>query len=147
MNEAKDEAEVRKLMDDWANAVHARDVDAAMALHAPGVVTFDVVPPLAYEGAEEYRKSVERWFGLFAGPISFEMPEPSITVADDVAFCHGIARVSGGLKVGEADYWVRRTVCFRKIDGRWLIVHEHVSLPAEMPGGDLQGGKTAVLKP
>ncbi|NUA27677.1 hypothetical protein FCJ59_12890 [Cupriavidus basilensis] len=25
--------------------------------------------------------------------------------------------------------WVRATVCFRKIAGRWLVVHEHASMP------------------
>ena len=25
--------------------------------------------------------------------------------------------------------WVRTTVCFRKIDGTWLITHEHNSVP------------------
>ena len=47
MNKAKDEAEIRKLMDDLAKAIHARDVDAAMSLHALEVLTFDVVPPLS----------------------------------------------------------------------------------------------------
>jgi ketosteroid isomerase-like protein len=46
-----------------------------------------------------------------------------------VAFSHGLARVSGSLKIGETDYWVRRTTRFRKIDGKWLIIHEHISLP------------------
>jgi ketosteroid isomerase-like protein len=147
MNKAKDEAEIRELMDDLAKAIHARDVDAAMSLHAPEVLTFDVVPPLSYEGAEAYRKSIERWFESYAGPISFETPELSVTVADDVAFSHGLARVSGSLKIGETDYWVRRTTCFRKIDGKWLIFHEHISFPVQIPGGDLQSGKIAVLTP
>ena len=60
MNKAKDEAGIRKLMDDLAKAIHTRDVDAAMSLHAPEVLTFDVVPPLSYEGAEEYRTKVHR---------------------------------------------------------------------------------------
>ncbi|WP_441614746.1 MULTISPECIES: nuclear transport factor 2 family protein [unclassified Cupriavidus] len=25
--------------------------------------------------------------------------------------------------------WVRATLCFRKIAGRWLVVHEHASVP------------------
>ncbi|MGO4813113.1 nuclear transport factor 2 family protein [Cupriavidus sp. 2MCAB6] len=25
--------------------------------------------------------------------------------------------------------WVRATVCFRKIGGQWLVVHEHASVP------------------
>jgi len=35
------------------------------------------------------------------------------------------------------------TLCFKKIDGNWLIAHEHVSVPA-----DLASGRAALdLKP
>jgi len=27
---------------------------------------------------------------------------------------------------------VRATVCYRKIDGKWMIVHEHFSVPFDM---------------
>jgi hypothetical protein len=30
------------------------------------------------------------------------------------------------------DRWVRWTACFRRIDGVWLIVHDHVSVPANL---------------
>jgi ketosteroid isomerase-like protein len=33
----------------------------------------------------------------------------------------------------KADYWVRVTSGWRKIAGQWLITHEHVSLPINMP--------------
>jgi ketosteroid isomerase-like protein len=25
--------------------------------------------------------------------------------------------------------WLRSTVCYRKIDGRWLVTHQHSSVP------------------
>ena len=25
--------------------------------------------------------------------------------------------------------WIRVTVCYRKVEGRWVVVHEHVSIP------------------
>jgi SnoaL-like domain len=42
----------------------------------------------------------------------------------------------GLLKNGnQTDAWVRWTACFRKIDGEWLIVHDHISVPLEMKSG------------
>jgi hypothetical protein len=43
-----------------------------------------------------------------------------------------------GTKVDGAktDIWLRLTVCFRKIDGRWKITHEHESVPFYMDGSD-----------
>jgi ketosteroid isomerase-like protein len=32
-------------------------------------------------------------------------------------------------------YWVRSTTCFRKIDGRWLIAHDQVSVPLDLESG------------
>jgi ketosteroid isomerase-like protein len=33
------------------------------------------------------------------------------------------------------EVWVRWTACFRRIDGVWLIVHDHVSVPADLSRG------------
>jgi len=50
-----------------------------------------------------------------------------------VAFCHSLNRISGKRTNGEeSDVWVRATVCYRKIDGKWMIVHEHFSVPFDM---------------
>ena len=35
----------------------------------------------------------------------------------------------------EVGFWVRWTACFRKIDGNWLIVHDHVSVPTDFATG------------
>jgi ketosteroid isomerase-like protein len=41
------------------------------------------------------------------------------------------------------DMWLRYTACLRQIHGVWLIVHDHVSVPA-----DLEHGKAVTnLKP
>jgi len=42
----------------------------------------------------------------------------------------------GKLASGQvADLWVRWTACFRRIDGVWLIVRDHVSVPADLQHG------------
>jgi ketosteroid isomerase-like protein len=57
----------------------------------------------------------------------------SITVGDSVAFCHSLNRISGARTTGEeTDVWVRGTVGFRRIGGKWTLTHEHLSVPFEM---------------
>jgi len=34
-----------------------------------------------------------------------------------------------------AETWMRVTVCYRKIDGKWKSVHEHVSVPFDPRSG------------
>ena len=54
----------------------------------------------------------------------------------DLGFCSFLYRVSGTLAAGdEVDMWVRATLCCRRIDGRWLIVHDHESVPFDPAGG------------
>ena len=41
---AREDAQIRERMDAWAQALHAKDVNALMAHYAPDVVTFDLMP-------------------------------------------------------------------------------------------------------
>ena len=36
----------------------------------------------------------------------------------------------------QVDLWVRATVGYRKHEGRWTVVHEHVSVPFYMDGSE-----------
>ncbi|HVH92335.1 MAG TPA: SgcJ/EcaC family oxidoreductase, partial [Candidatus Acidoferrum sp.] len=124
----KDEAQIRQLVDNWAKALRAKDVDGLMANYAPDMLLFDLAPPLQYNGAEAYRKTWEEWLPTFQGPVGFDRREVSITAGDDVAFCHCLNRITGKRTDGtEPDVWVRATICYRKIDGKWMVTHEHVS--------------------
>jgi uncharacterized protein (TIGR02246 family) len=134
-NKVIDEAEIRQLIDNWAKALRAKDIDGLMSNYAPEMVLFDLAPPLQYKGAEAYRKSWEEWLPTFQGPVGYEIRDLSITTGDDVACCHSLNRISGTRTNGEkTDTWVRATVCYRKIDGTWMVTHEHVSVPFYMDG-------------
>jgi hypothetical protein len=41
-----DEAQVRAVIDGWAKAIGAKDIDAVMSHYAADIVTFDLAPPL-----------------------------------------------------------------------------------------------------
>ena len=135
-----DEAEIKRVIEGGVEAVRARDIDGVMSIYAPEVVSFDIVPPLRYVGADAFRKVWEEVFFVYQGPIDYEIHDLSITVGDDVAFTHSLNRISGTMTTGQkTDLWLRWTACFRKINGKWLIVHHQNSVPV-----DLQTGK-AVL--
>lgn len=130
---AIDEAQIRALIEDRVKAVHAKDINGVMSNHASDILSFDVVNPLQYTGSDTVRERAEEWFSLYRGPIGYEIRDLSITTGDDVAFCHYLYRVSGTTTDGgEVDMWVRATVCYRKIDGTWMITHEHNSVPFDM---------------
>ena len=107
-----------------------------MSAYAPELVAFDVVPPLQFVGAEAYRKPWQEFFELYQNPIDYEFRDLSITAGDDVAFSHSLVRLNATMKNGhKSGLWLRWTACYRKINGKWLIVHLRVWAPADLANG------------
>jgi len=135
-NQDRDEDQIRAVIDGRMNCVRTRDVNGALACIAPDVLLFDVVNPLQAHGSASSRQRTEAWFSSFLGPIGFEIRDLSIATGGDVAFSHSLNRYSGTKTGGvEIDMWVRATTCYRKIDGAWMITHEHQSVPFDGESG------------
>ena len=125
----REDAQIRECIDAWARALRAKDINALMAHYAPDVVTFDLMP-LQTQGSDAYRKNFEAWFASVQGPIDYEIRDLRITMQDDVAFGHYLGRVQSTRTTGEKnDYWVRVSAGLQKMNGRWRLTHEHVSVP------------------
>ena len=92
----------------------------------------DIGPP-RYAGADNKRRAWQEVFGAYAGPIAYEVHELNVTTDGELAFVHSLDHVSGTLASGHiSDLWLRWTACFRRIDGIWLVVHDHVSVPTDL---------------
>ena len=128
--ERSDEDQIRALIADRVEAVRTKDVERAVAYIAPDILAFDVVNALQFRGREASRARTEAWFSSFQGPIGFELRDLQVNAGDQVAFSHSLNRYSG-TQTGpvEIDMWVRATTCYQKIDGRWMVTHEHQSVP------------------
>jgi len=128
--------QIRQLFDNWAKAFDAKNVDGVMVMYAPTVTAFDIVPPLQFRGADAYRKDYSEFFGQFSGPVHVETPDMQIQVSGDTAFAYGLERLTGTTTKGDAvDMWLRYTEGLKRIDGEWRVVHEHISVPADMATG------------
>src|SRR5215471_15474620 len=131
-----EEAGIRERIDKLVVAVRAMDLESVMSMYAPDIVSFDIEPPLEHVGAEAKGKNWARVFALYQRPLGYEIRDLAIIVGDNVAFGHSLNRISGTLKSGKRnDAWVRGTICLRKTNGRWLIAHDHVSVPLDMEKG------------
>ncbi|MBE9211509.1 SgcJ/EcaC family oxidoreductase [Plectonema cf. radiosum LEGE 06105] len=132
-NTTTDEAEIRQIIDNWVESVRAKDIDGLMSHYVDDSVLFDIMPPLKHQGASAYRQLWEQCFPYFQGDIGYEIRDLNITVGSDVAFSHSLNRMSGTTTNGEEiDNWMRVTVCYQKIDGKWMVIHDHVSVPINM---------------
>jgi uncharacterized protein (TIGR02246 family) len=138
----KSEVEIHDVLARWEKAFRAKDVDGVMTMYVSGdaLVGYDVNPPLQYKGRDSYRKSYENFFAAYEGPLEFEMRETRMLVDGELAVFNGLERIGGTLKGGQkSSVWVRVTSVFRRIDGKWFDVHDHISDPVDFEKG------TAVL--
>jgi PhnB protein len=127
------EAEIRALIDAWAKAMRAKEVDGVLSHYAADSVTFDLAPPLISAGADA--KGLQAWFATWQGPLDYVVRDLRITAGDDVAFGRSLNRLSGTTTDGEkTGLWFRQTLCFRKMRGDWRIAHQHESVPFYMDG-------------
>jgi uncharacterized protein (TIGR02246 family) len=133
---AFDQAQITKLIDKWVDAIRAKDLDARMSNYAKNVSLFDVVEPLQSFGFEAVRNRAAQWFSSFQGQLGFEMNDLRIATDSDVAFSHSLNHVTGTKTDGtKLDMWWRATVCYRKIEDKWMVTHEHNSVPFNVETG------------
>ena len=133
--QAIDETDIQKLIDKLVEAIRAMDLERLKGCFAADIVSFDVGPPLQHVGKEAKLTNWEEAFTVLQPPLSYEIRDLTITVGVEVAFAHGINRLSGSLNGAQFGPWVRWTAGFRKLGGRWLIVHDQVSVPADLRSG------------
>jgi ketosteroid isomerase-like protein len=132
-----DEASIRQLIGNLAEAIRTMDFEGLRACFAPDMVSFDVGgPPMQTVGAEAKLRNWEEAFAVFQPPLGYEIRDLTVTVGDDVAFAHSFNRFSGTSESGDTfGPWVRYTAGLRKVGGTWFIAHDQVSVPADFGSG------------
>jgi ketosteroid isomerase-like protein len=135
---ADDKSDIEALEKRVGAGIQAKDADAVMANYIPGdsLIVFDLIPPRQYTGSDAYKKD---WAGVFGGCADspkFEISDLDVTADGKLAFSHSIQHfVCTDAKGNKLDMTMRATDAYRKIKGKWLIVHEHLSAPIDLATG------------
>jgi len=133
-----DQAEIRTMEAAMLKAYAAKDLDRGLAgyLQDDTLFVFDAIPPRQYVGIKAWRADNEAFLALFQGPLKVEMSDLSITANGKLGFGHNIQRFTGIGKDGKPiDLTFRVSDGYRKIDGKWIIVQEHLSFPVDVASG------------
>jgi ketosteroid isomerase-like protein len=95
------------------------------------MLMFDVPPPLQSKGIRAYKKTWDLFFSWAQDSGVFDINEMNITAGHDVAFVTALMRCAGTEANGKRRALeFRLTIGLRKIGGRWIVMHEHHSIPA-----------------
>jgi ketosteroid isomerase-like protein len=122
-----DEALLQKIWDGWETL----DASHQTQFYAQGPHTFFDEAPLKYESWKQFESGVSKILSLIRS-AKFKVQEPHIHPAGEYVWATALINQDGVLKDGKRDATVLRwTVVFHRENGKWLIVHEHVSRPTE----------------
>jgi uncharacterized protein (TIGR02246 family) len=124
------ERAIRELIERWARAVHAGDLETVLADHSHDIVMFDVPPPNEVRGIDAYRATWPAFFEWQRRGAVFEIESLDVTSGEDVAFATALLRCGTDEDFEDPGTRLRLTVGLRREDGRWVVSHEHHSFPA-----------------
>jgi len=130
------EAQIHHSIEERVIATRNKDINAAALHYANDVLIFDVVGPLQHKGLDAMKQRLAEWFATFQGTIGFELKDIIIIADNNVAFSRSLNHVSGALKNGGTlNMWWRETLGWQKLDGQWLVINAHDSVPFDVSTG------------
>lgn len=132
---ASDEEDIMQVAENWFNAFNSNDYELMDSLwwHSPKLTTFGPGGTFLNQGWEE-----EGWkstLDVQAGTFNHTLHHPQITIlTDDVAIITGYNSMvyTDPITKTQSSSNIRGTFVVQKLNGKWVIVHEHSSmLPTE----------------
>jgi ketosteroid isomerase-like protein len=128
--------DIREVIEARYDRLAAGDIAGMLASYAPKVVQFTLAPPLGGWTDGNDPGPLEQWVATFEAPPRCRVTQLEITASDDVAFTTSIDSMTAIPKGSDSPFtmWHRVTLGLRRLDDRWLIVHEHSSVPFYMDG-------------
>lgn len=127
-----DESAVRDLLERWAAAVRTKDMPEILRNHSQDFLMFDVPGPFESRGLDGYEGTWKLFYSSQPEPVAFDIKWMEVVAGDDVAFAFAHMQcVDPTEKARRVPLDFRLTVGLKKLEGRWTIVHEHHSVPAE----------------
>ncbi len=124
------EASIRRLIFKWSAALEAKDLDGLVADYADDAVLFDAIPPYKTVGKEAIRQVWANCLPYFPEQFKSEHRDIVVHVSGDTAIMHGLHHfIPTPADDPSGQTWLRVTIGYRRINGQWKSVHDHISIP------------------
>ena len=115
---------IRKIHDQWEDAIKTKDVDNYMSSFAPGAVEMNANAPVCV-GLPSIRRSMETWFSDTTNfPDTFESTIDTLEIssAGDLAYMRGHQKLNIETTEGIVEVTDKWVTIFRKINGEWKAI-------------------------
>lgn len=125
---APDRALMQKIWDAWSTL----DPANAAPYYAAGSHVFFDIAPLKYGSWDEYQKGVVNVLADFKTAKLTVNDDAELHAAGPIYWGTATVKEDATMKSGKREMGnFRWTVVFEKQNGKWLIVHEHISVPTQ----------------
>jgi ketosteroid isomerase-like protein len=136
---SKDEKEIRKLYEEWFKDSGKKDLKKVMEKIDDNAVSYEHDTPLQYVGTDAIREVCRKGFEAMKGELDWNIPDLKIIIKDDIAITWGLNHMQAQEPGKEMiDLWSRGTRIFQKINGKWKMIHQHVSFPYDPETGEVK---------
>jgi len=123
-----DKAHLQKIWDAWSTLDPANPAQ----YYAQGPHVFFDIAPLKYASWDEYQKGVVNVLADFKTANFTVNDDAELHPAGPIVWATATVKEDATMKSGKREMGnFRWSVVFGKENGKWLIVHEHISLPAQ----------------
>ena len=126
-----EEEQIRNVIEGWADAVHRGDLERCWpTTPTTSSCSMSRRRTRGSAGLAAYTETWPPFFEWQAAGASFTIESLEVTAGTDVAFAVALLRCGTDEEFAEnPDRRLRLTVGLRKVDGRWVVTHEHHSFP------------------
>jgi uncharacterized protein (TIGR02246 family) len=130
--------DVHSLLAVYSESAYAKDVDRFMTMYAEDVRIFDLWGKWEILGASEWRQGIAGWFGSLGDDrVVVDFDSVAVDVSGDLAALTAMIEYSAESHSGERLRQManRLTWVLKRVDGAWLVIHEHTSAPVDDASG------------
>ena len=128
--------ELHDLVDERVRAVAARDGKTLGARQHPEVLAYGVLGTLSSVGNDAVDEQMYAWFDGYRDGPRYTVYDLHVDADGSLGYCAFVYHVEGTLNEGtEVSMAVRATLVCKRFDGRWLVVHDHESVPFDPATG------------
>jgi ketosteroid isomerase-like protein len=128
--------ELHDLIDERVAAVAARDGKTLSARQHPDVLAYGVLDALSSRGNDAVDEQMNAWFGAYREGPHYAVHDLHVDADGTLGYCAFIYHVTGTLNDGsDVSMAVRATLVCKRFGDRWLVVHDHESVPFDPATG------------
>lgn len=124
----------------WDQAVVGQHLSDLVVQCADDIEMFDVSSQIY--GVEDYKTEWNKFSPYFSPEMSILRRDAKLFASAELAILSCHSKVEHTALKGQLDMpWCRTTLCLKKVNDQWRVVHQHISMPV-----DMLTGKAVILK-